>query len=58
MALAKDNTRIGLVVSKDFKEELQQLANSDGRTLSNYIVKVLIDHVAQIKSKSVSENNK
>lgn len=47
MAIAKDNSRIGLVVNKTIKSELQYLADKDDRTLSNYIVRILTDHVEQ-----------
>ena len=47
MAIAKHNDRIGLTVTKEFKIKLQELADDDGRNLSNYIVKVLSDHVEQ-----------
>ena len=47
MAIAKHNDRIGLTVTKEFKIKLQKLADDDGRNLSNYIVKILTDHVEQ-----------
>ena len=52
MAIAKNNDRIGLTVSKEFKAELQKLADKDGRPLSNFVVKILTDYVEQVKKQN------
>lgn len=42
--MAKD-TRLYVRVSEEFKNELQELAKGDNRTLSNYVLNVLKNHI-------------
>lgn len=47
MAISKDNDRLTIIISKDNKNKLSELAKKDGRSLSNYIVRVLEDHLSK-----------
>lgn len=50
MAIDKTiNDRIGLTTTIKLKKELQYMADTDGRKLANYCVKVLSDHVEQMR---------
>lgn len=42
-------TMIGIRVSELMKQALQKLADQDHRTLSNYIYKVLIEHLEELQ---------
>jgi hypothetical protein len=44
MAISKDNERIIVTVSKEIKSLLQELAQQDKRSLSNYCALVLEQH--------------
>jgi len=37
--------QMSLRIPREVKEELERLAKEDGRSLSNYVVRVLTDHV-------------
>ena len=41
-------TMIGIRVTEIMKQALQHLADNDHRTLSNYICKVLIQHLEEL----------
>jgi len=45
VAVSKDNTRTLVMLPKDFKVELEKLAKNDNRSLSNYILTVLQNHI-------------
>ena len=45
MATSKNKTVTGIVIPKEIKEQLEQMAKKDRRSLSNYIAIVLEDHV-------------
>lgn len=45
MPLKEGNTIISVVISEEIKDELQVMADKEGRSLSNYVAKVLTDHV-------------
>lgn len=46
MAVSKDNTRTLITISKELKKELEELAEQDGRSFSNFVNKVLKDYIA------------
>lgn len=48
--ISENNTRISIVIPKDLKAEADKIANSDGRSLSGWIRKLITD--------AISENNK
>jgi len=50
MTVSKNNTRTLIMLPKDFKAKLEQLAKSENRTLSNYILTVLQKHAEKINS--------
>jgi predicted DNA-binding protein len=43
--IAEDKKRVVSIMPKDLVEVLEKLASEDGRSLSNYIVKVCENHV-------------
>lgn len=48
--ISESNTRISIVIPKDLKLAADKIANSDGRSLSGWIRKLITD--------AVNENNK
>ena len=60
MATSRNKTVTGIVIPKEIKEQLEQMAKRDRRSLSNYIAIVLEDHVKHNENKeqnSEEENN-
>lgn len=49
MALSKDKTRLVINPTKKLKSELERLASEDNRSLSNYVIKLLEQHIKDIK---------
>lgn len=47
MAISKDNDRLVVIISKELKAQLNELATKDGRTLSNYVKVLLENHVKE-----------
>lgn len=43
--ISKNNTRTILSIPKTLKEQLEQLAEKDGRSLNNYITMILKAHL-------------
>ena len=43
--MAKTNAQIGLRVTSEFKEQLEQQAQKERRTVSNLIIKVMEDYL-------------
>lgn len=43
--IAENNTRISIVLPKELKLEADKIANSDGRSLSGWIRKLITDAV-------------
>ena len=42
---------VGVRMPKEMREELQQLADDDMRTLSNLILKILTEYLKELKEK-------
>lgn len=49
--IAQDKVRISLVIPRDLKEELERHAQSENRSMSNYIVAILKTAVSQAQEK-------
>ena len=47
MSISKYNDRLVVIVSKEVKAQLSELAEKDGRTLSNYVKVLLENHVKE-----------
>ena len=47
MSISKDNDRLVVIISKQIKAQLSELAEKDGRTLSNYVKVLLENHVKE-----------
>lgn len=41
MAVGKNSTRMILTIPKELKEKLEQVASDDGRSASNYVVRLI-----------------
>jgi len=46
---------VGVRMPKEMREELQQLADDDMRTLSNLILKILTEYLKELKEKSTKK---
>lgn len=50
MAINKDkNTRVVITLPKEIKEQVQELANQDNRTMTNYIVNLILKDIERKK---------
>ena len=49
--IAEDKVRISLVIPRDLKEKLDSQAQSENRSMSNYIVTILMTAVSQAQEK-------
>ena len=45
MAIGEDKTRTNITFPKDLKTKLEELAQKDGRSFNNLIIKILSDYV-------------
>ena len=45
MSISKNNDRLVVIISKELKTQLGELAEKDGRTVSNYVKVLLENHV-------------
>ena len=52
LCMAKTDTQIGIRVTSEFKEALEQQALKEHRTLSNLIVKVMADYLESQKNEA------
>jgi mRNA-degrading endonuclease RelE of RelBE toxin-antitoxin system len=49
MSISANNDRLTIIISKSVKDELKKLADSENRSLSNYVVNILEKHVDNSK---------
>lgn len=49
MAVSSDKTRAIISLEKDLKAKLEELANNEDRSFSNYVVQVLKEHVKSLE---------
>lgn len=52
MAISKSKTGVLVNMDRTLKAELEELAKADNRTLTNYIITVLLKHMEEIKKKN------
>ena len=45
MSIGKNSDRLVIIISKELKAQLGELAKEDGRTVSNYVKVLLENHV-------------
>ena len=45
MSISKNNDRLVVIVSKEVKAQLGELAKEEGRTVSNYVKVILENHI-------------
>ena len=48
MAVSSDKTRAIISLEKDLKTKLEDLANKEDRSFSNYVVKILKEHIQSL----------
>ena len=53
MSISNKNERTTIIMSKELKDKLIELANSENRSLSNYIVNVLENHINLVMVKEI-----
>lgn len=51
MAISANNDRLTIILNKELKAKIKNLADSENRSASNYIVTILEEHVADVESK-------
>ena len=51
MAVSNDKTRAIKKKKKDLKSKLEELADNEDRSFSNYVVQVLKEHVKSLEDK-------
>jgi hypothetical protein len=49
LVISKNNERLTIIISKSLKEEIRKLAEKENRSMGNYIVNILQNHVEQTK---------
>lgn len=49
MALSEDNTRVLVTITKQQKQELEDIAQKDKRSISNLCSKILSDYLERLK---------
>jgi fructose-1,6-bisphosphatase/sedoheptulose 1,7-bisphosphatase-like protein len=49
MSIAADNDRLTVIIPKSLKTELKILADKENRSVSNYVVFILENHVKEYK---------
>ena len=49
MAVSNDKTRAIISLEKDLKSKLEDLANKEDHSFSNYVVKVLKEHIQSME---------
>lgn len=45
MAISDKNDRLTVIIPKELKSKIKELANKENRSMGNYIVRVLEEHV-------------
>ena len=49
MAIGEDKTRTNITFPKELKAKLEELAQKDGRSFNNLIIKILSDYVEDVE---------
>jgi predicted DNA-binding protein len=57
MSLSDKNTRFTIVIPKDLKEQIKELADKENRSMGNYVSYILEDHVKQMQMQIEVESN-
>jgi predicted transcriptional regulator len=52
MAIGKDSAILQITIKKETKERLEKIANSDCRSVSNLINKLISDYLAEYEEES------
>lgn len=50
MALSEDKTRVIINLEKDLKAKLEVMAKNEDRSFSNYVVKIIKEHIQSVES--------
>lgn len=51
MAVKESKTPLVVNVEKELKVKLQRLAEIEGRSLSNYVTRILLQHLEEVEKK-------
>lgn len=43
--ISDNNTRILITIPKELKQQIEELSKKDNRSFSNYVVKILKEHI-------------
>jgi len=49
MSISSNNDRLTVIIPKSLKEDLKVLADNSNRSVSNYVVTILENHIADSK---------
>lgn len=52
MTIRKTNVQMSLIIPKDLKHELKQIADNENRSLNNLINTILLDYLKNNKNQS------
>lgn len=55
--ISENNTRISIVIPKELKSEADKMANADGRSLSGWIRKLVIDSIMENRKNNPTTDN-
>ena len=47
MAISEDKTRTNITFPKELKSKLEEIAQKDGRSFNNLVIKILTDYVEE-----------
>lgn len=51
LAISDENDRLTIIIPKKLKEEIRSLARESNRSMGNYIVTIIKEHVEKMKNK-------
>lgn len=55
--ISENNTRISIVIPKELKTEADKMANADGRSLSGWIRKLVVDSIMENRKNNPTTDN-
>ena len=56
MAIGEDKTRTNITFPKELKTKLEELAQKDGRSFNNLVIKILSDYVEDTQKQGILFN--
>ena len=46
MTISKDNTRTNITISKELKQQLEQIAKAQNRSFNNLVITILLNYIS------------